>query len=87
MKHPDGISGLGGGKALSEVPRGRPDSHRVRLVGKLLHSRCELSPGLGQVFSLAEGLLGPPGPPVCLPHSALKSPLTKARGSWRWGGR
>lgn len=90
MKHPDGISGLGGGKARSEVPRGCPGSHRVRLVGKLLHSRCELSPGLGQDFSLAEGSLGlpgPPGPPVCLTHSALKSPLTKAKGSWRWGGQ
>lgn len=87
MKHPDGILDLRGGKAGGEVLRGCPSSHRVCLVGKLLHSHCELSPGLGQDFSLAEGSLGPPEPPVCLTHSALKSPLTKAKGSWRQGGQ
>lgn len=90
MKHPEGILGLRGGKAGGEVLRRCPSSHRVCLVGKLLHSRCELSPELGQDFSLAEGSLGLPGllgPPVCLTHSALKSPLTKAKGSWRWGGQ
>ena len=90
MKHPEGILGLWGGKAGGEVLRRCPRSHRVCLVGKLLHSHCELSPGLGQDFSLAEGSLGLlelPGPPVCLTHSALNSPLTKAKGSWRRGGQ
>lgn len=94
MKHPGGISGLGVGKASGEVPRGRPSSHRVCLVGKLLHSVCELSPGLGQVFSLAEGSSGPPGTPKylclftssCLSHtSSPQVSLDKGEGKLKVG--